>query len=67
MKLYTTGEIFRQGLLKNHKGDSYSDRVTVSKIVKKMNYHVKQTPFGPANCLTEDQINEHNKKWLGMK
>jgi hypothetical protein len=62
-KFYTIGEIFRLQLLKNHEGQPYKDRPTVSRIVNSMNYKTKKTPYGPAKVVSEKEIEKHNKKW----
>lgn len=61
MKLYTIGEIFRQGLLKNFSGKPYADKASVSKIVHRLSPETKETPWGTAKCLTLKQINFFNK------
>lgn len=61
MKLYTLGEIFRLGLLKNHSGKPYADKATISRIVARLSPEVKKTPWGLAKCLTMAQINSFNK------
>lgn len=60
-KLYTIGEIYRLGLLKNHKGEPYKDKSTVAKIVATLGFVTKKTPWGTAKCLTKDQIELYNK------
>jgi len=67
MKLYTIGEIFRQGLLKNHKGEPYAHKASVSKALSKCEYEISHTPFGESKCFTEEKINELNKKWDSIK
>lgn len=63
MKTYTLGEILRLGLLKNHKGESYKHKATISKIARELGAKEQKTPFGLAKCLTEDQIDAYNNKW----
>jgi hypothetical protein len=62
-KFYTIGEIFRLELLKNHEGQPYKDKATISRIVNLMHYKLKKTPFGPAKVVSEKEIKKHNSKW----
>lgn len=62
MKLYTIGEIFRLGLLKNYKGEPYTDKSSVAKIVANLDYQTKKTPWGEAKCLNEVQIKTYNQQ-----
>lgn len=64
MKLYTLGEIHRLQLLKNHNGEPYKHKSTIAKIVSRMDYQTKNTAWGVANCLTDQQIEEYNKNRL---
>lgn len=61
MKYYTIGEIFRLGLLKNHKGEPYKHKATISKIVNNMDYKEKKSPFGPSKVVSEIQIKKYNQ------
>lgn len=63
MKKYTIGEIFRLGLLKNHKGESYKHKATISRIVNQSNYKEVKTPFGYGKVLTDKDIKELNKRF----
>jgi hypothetical protein len=60
MKTYTLGEIFRLGLLKNHKGEPYRQKATLSRIVDRMGLEKVQTPFGLGYSVPESRIKEHN-------
>ena len=62
MKTYTIGEIYKQGLLKNWKGESYKDKASVSKVVNRMKFKIKKTPFGEAKTITEKQIEDYNRQ-----
>lgn len=64
MKYYTLGEIFRKGLLKNWKGEPYKDKASLSKVVNKLRYTTKRTPWGIAKCLSEKQIKEYNESHI---
>jgi len=60
MKYYTIGEVFRLGLLKNYKGEPYKDKATVSRVVNKMKYITKKTPWGIAKVVSEKEISKHS-------
>lgn len=60
MKTYTIGEIFRLKLLKNHLGEPYKHKATLSKIVNKIGAKTIKTAFGEGKVLTEKQINDYN-------
>ncbi len=62
-KVYTIGEIYRLGLLKNNKGEAYKHKATISRIVSKLNFKLKKTPFGPAKVLTIGEIESFNSSW----
>lgn len=62
MKTYTTGEVFRLGLLKNNKGEPYKDKATVSRVIQGLKHELRDTPHGPAKCVSESEIEKHNKK-----
>lgn len=64
MKLFTMGEIFRLGLLKNYKGEPYASKASLVRIIAKLNPIKKQTPWGVANCLTQEQIDSFNRSHL---
>ena len=66
MRYYTIGEITRLGLLKKHKGEPYSDKATVSRIVSKMDFVEMETPWGKAKTVTKTQIDQHNKRWKSI-
>lgn len=63
MKEYTIGEIFRNELLLNNKGQPYKDKATVSNVLSKYPHKVKKTPHGPAKMYTEATIIDVNKRW----
>lgn len=62
-KLYSLGEIFKLGLLKNASGEAYKHKATISRVVALMDFVEVKTPHGMSKCLTEEQINNHNKKY----
>jgi hypothetical protein len=59
--MYTINEITRLGLLLNYKGEPYKNAGTVSRIVNKLKYKTKKTPWGLSKCLTMEQIKAFNK------
>lgn len=63
MKYYTIGQIFRLGLLKNHKGDAYTAKGTISKIVSRMKFKEVKTAFGPSKMVSDKEIKRHNLRW----
>ncbi len=60
MKTYTIGEIFRLGLLKNHEGEPYRQKATVSRVVSRMKYKIVETPWGPAKAVSLSEIERQN-------
>lgn len=63
MKEYTIGEIYREGLLKNHDGAPYKHKATISRIVNGMVYKEIDTPWGKAKVVSEKEIDQHNQQW----
>lgn len=63
MTQYTIGEIYRQQLLKNSKGQPYSQKASVSNALKGHPHKVVQTAYGPAKVFTKATIDAINKKW----
>ena len=63
MAQYTIGEIYRNKLLKNSKGEPYSQKASVSNALKGYPHEVIQTPYGPAKSFSEETIKKINKKW----
>jgi hypothetical protein len=63
MKTYTIGEIYRLRLLKNHKGEPYSDKATVSKELKHQPFETKKTPFGESKLFSDKVISSLNARW----
>lgn len=61
MKIYTIGEIYRLGLLKNFDGEPYKHKATVSKIVKSLPYREVKTRWGISKMLSEKYIKEYNR------
>ena len=59
--LFNIEQIFKQGLLKNSKGEPWKSRTTVMRIVNKLDYVIIESPSGTSKCLTKEQIEEHNK------
>lgn len=60
---YTIGEIFRNKLLKNNKGEPYKDKASVSNVLRAYPHETRQTPNGPAKIYTDKQIELINKRW----
>ncbi len=61
-KVYTLGEVFRLGLLKNHAGEPYKNKATVLKIIRTLKHTKRATPWGEAYAVTPAEIARHNKK-----
>ena len=59
-KLYTVGDIFRLGLLKDFKGQPYKQKVSVARLVNGQAYKTVRTPWGLAKCLNQKQIDKIN-------
>ena len=66
MKYFTIGEIFRLGLLKNHRGEPYRNKTEVSRIVGKLKFKERKTPWGLAKTISEKQVEEWNVKFKGL-
>jgi len=62
MSLYTIGEIHRMGLLKDYGGKPYKHKATVSNVVNRLNYEVKDTKWGKSKCLAIDEIKRYNER-----
>lgn len=63
-KRYTVGEILRLGLLKNHKGEAYKHKATISRIIRSMGHKRTATTFGEGYLVSEADIKRHNKAIL---
>jgi len=61
-KFYTVGDIFRNGLLKDFKGEPYKNKVSIARIVNTQTYKTIRTPWGLAKCLTKKQIDKINRE-----
>lgn len=61
MKTFTIGEIHRLGLLKNHKGQPYKNKITISRLLAGAK-RVK-TPFGSGYAVTQAEIDRINKRF----
>ena len=57
---FSIGEITRRQLLKNGKGEPYSQKGPVSRILRNYPHTVEQTPHGPAKKYTLDVIIQAN-------
>ena len=66
-KYFTIGELFRLGLLKNHKGEPYKDKATVSRIVGRLKFKLRNTPWGQAKTISEKDINTWNNRLNMLK
>lgn len=60
-KYHTIGEIFRLGLLKNHTGKPYKHKATISRIVSRAKFEVRNTAWGTAKMVSEKEINRLNR------
>jgi hypothetical protein len=58
--MYTIGQIYRKGLLLNHKGKPYKDKASVSNRLKHQPYTNKKTPFGTAKMFSVEVIRKLN-------
>lgn len=63
MKYYTIGEVYRLKLLLNHKGEPYTTKATVSKVVNSIEYKEVKTAFGPAKVISKNEIDKWNRHW----
>lgn len=63
-KYYTAGEIFRLGLLKNHKGEPYKDKATVIRIISKLKFRSVKTPWGWGYSVSQEEVDKFNKTHL---
>jgi len=61
MKLYTPGEILKEGLVKNADGSSAKNKVTIRKAMAKMKPSKVATMWGMANGVSLEQIQKYNK------
>jgi len=61
-KYYTTGEIFRLGLLKTADGKPYKHKASVSTRIAKSGYAVERpTRWGKSKTITAKQVEALNK------
>jgi hypothetical protein len=63
MQRYTIGEIYRLGLLKNHKGEPYTSKATVSKELRGEKYKTIKTVYGEAKTFSQSVIDSLNSRW----
>ncbi len=62
MKLYTIGEIWRLGLLKNKDGKPYHHKSTVhSMVLKHMKYKRVNSKWGKSFAVSDAEIKEFNR------
>jgi hypothetical protein len=62
MKHYTIGQIVREGLLLNHKGEPYRHKATVLRIVKGLKHKRTLTPYGWGYAVSESDVRRHNSR-----
>lgn len=60
---YTLGEIFRLGLLKNHKGEPYKQKPSVSNATLRLKWEWRKSPFGRARMIPMSEIERFNNHW----
>lgn len=60
---FTTGYVFRNGMLKNHLGQPYSQRANVARIAKTLKHKVKATAYGNAIYISQAEIDKWNNHW----
>ncbi len=63
MNQYTIGEIYRNKLLLNHRGEPYKDKASVSVRLKNQPYTNKSTAFGTAKLFNIEVIEKVNALW----
>lgn len=64
MKYYTIGEIYRYGLLKNHKGEPYKSKAAVSVAARALKKKITKTVFGTAHLISHEEIVRFNRKHI---
>lgn len=67
MKSYTIGEIYRLGLMKNHRGDVYASKGSVSVAARGLARTTIATAHGPAAAIPKSEIDKHNKRMAALK
>lgn len=60
-RMYTIGQIFRQKLLLNHRGQP-ADKPTVSRLVRGMSHARVPTIYGQGYAVPRSAIDAHNQK-----
>ena len=58
---YSIGEVFRLGLLKNHEGQPYKHKATISKLIGGLKFREKQTAWGLSKEISLAEIERYNK------
>ena len=61
MQTFTVGQIIRLGLLKNHKGEPYTQKATILKLLQGSKR--VQTPWGMGYAVTQAEIDALNARW----
>lgn len=57
------GEILREKVLVNHKGEPYKHKATVSKLLANKPHKVIKSPFGDSKIFSQEVIDELNARW----
>lgn len=60
-KYYSIGEVFRLGLLKNHEGQPYKHKATISKVVSSLKFRQRKTAWGPSKEVSMAEIERYNQ------
>lgn len=60
-KLYSIYELARLGLIKNRlSGGAIRNRSNLSRLLRGQDFQVVQTKYGPAKCLSQEQVDAYN-------
>ena len=61
MRYFTIGEIYRLGLLKNHKGEPYKSKGAVSVAARGGKREQDDTAYGPAYKISQAESDRYNR------
>ena len=62
-KEYSLGEIYRLGLMKNHSGEPYKHKATLSVIVRRLKHRKVKTAYGAGVLVSLKEIERFNSHW----
>lgn len=57
------GQILREKVLVNHRGEPYKHKGTVSKLLANKPHKIEKTAFGQAKTYSKEVIDELNGRW----